>query len=548
MSGIAEAAVARLAAAGVRRAYTVPGESFLPLIDALARHPEITLVSTRHESGAAFMAEADAKLSGVPAVAMATRAVGAANLAIGVHTAYQDSTPMVVLLGQVETRFLGREAFQEIDLPAFYGEITKWAATVTAPRRFAEFIDRALHVATSGRPGPVMLAVPSDILDSDAEPGDWWRPGVVRANRPALDPGTTQAITDVVAEARAPVVIAGGGAQRARDSLLGFAERFGAGVYASFRRQDVFPNDHPHYCGHLTLGTPPETLQALRDADVVVVVGARLSEVTTQGYTLPAAGQRVVQIDIDPRSVGAVSTVEIGAVADAATALDDLVARAPADMPGRDWSAAHETFLATSTPPRADGELLHPATVMGALARTFPPATVIANDAGNFSAFGHRYWRFTEPRTQAGPTSGAMGYGIPAAVAAKLALPDRDVVALVGDGGFLMTGQELETAVRHELPITVVVFRNGLYGTIAFHQAQHFGRIAAVEIGDVDVAAIARGYGAAAWQVSARGELEKALEEARTCGCPAVVDAIVDPDVLTPSARLSDFLGQDGAA
>ncbi|MBA2319002.1 MAG: thiamine pyrophosphate-binding protein [Euzebyales bacterium] len=542
MTAIVDAVVDRLVAVGVRRAYTVPGESFLPLLDACAAHPDITLVSTRHESGAAFMAEADAKLTGVPALAMATRGVGAANLAIGVHTAYQDSTPMIVLLGQVESSFLGREAFQEVDLPAFYGEITKWAATVPSADRFGELLDRALRVATSGRPGPVMLAIPSDVMEEEADPAPGWSPGVTHAGRPALDLQTARLIHARLRDARAPVVIAGGGAQGARAALVAFAERCDVGVYAAFRRQDVFPNDHPHYCGHLALGTPPETLKALQDADLVMLVGSRLSEITTQGYTLPTPDQAVIQIDIDPRSVGAVLQVEIGAVADAGAALATLVEHAPDEPPDRDWSAVHDAYLAASTPAELDDTPLHPATVMAALTGAFPASTIVTNDAGNFSVFGHRYWRFTQPRTQLGPTSGAMGYAVPAAIAAALADPEREVLALVGDGGFLMTGQEMETAVRHELPMTVVVFHNGLYGTIALHQARSVGHIVGVDIGDVDIAAVARGYGAEAWQATTRASLDAALREARACGRPAVVDVLCDPDVLTPSARLSQLL------
>ena len=546
MTGVAEAVVSQLVSAGVRRAYTVPGESFLPLLDACERDPGIQLISTRHESGAAFMAEADAKLTGMPALAMATRAVGAANLAIGVHTAYQDSTPMVVLLGQVESRFLGREAFQEVDLPAFYREITKWSATATSTRRLPELVERALHEATSGRPGPAMVAVPSDLLDGTVGGGDGWRPGVVSVSRPAPDAATVRAMTDVLLGARSPVVIAGGGAQSARAELIAVAERFGLGVYASFRRQDVFPNDHPSYCGHLTLGTPADTLAALEAADVVLVVGARLSEVTTQGYRLPRPDQRLLQIDVEPRVVGAVAKVEVGAVADAAAALAALLAHGPEADVERNWQAAHGALLESSTPPAGDSVPLHPGAVMGAIAGAFPPSVVLTNDAGNFSAFGHRYWRFTEPRTQLGPTSGAMGYAIPAAVAAKFAAPEREVVALCGDGGFLMTGQELEVAVRHQASFTAVVFRNGLYGTIALHQARQLGRTAAVEIGDVDIAAIARGYGAAAWSARTMPELEAALAEARRAGRPAVVDVITDPDVLTPTERLSTLMGKHG--
>jgi acetolactate synthase-1/2/3 large subunit len=357
---VADAVVDRLARAGVRRAYLVPGESFLPLIDAIDRHPELTLISTRHESGAAFMADGDAKVTGVPAVTLATRAVGAANLAIGVHTARQDSTPMIVLLGQVETPLLGREAFQEVDLPTFYGEITKWSATATSADRLPELTATAIERATEGRPGPVMLAIPADLLEGDHQvPDDGWRPGA--ATPPSLDPQVADAIAEALLAADAPVIIAGGGARGARAALVAVAERFALGVYAAFRRQDVFPNDHPSYRGHLTLGTPPATLRALEAADLVLVVGCRLSEITTQRYRLPRPDQRVVQVDVDEGSVGHTHPVEIGAVADAGAALASLLERSPASPPPRDPSPDHEAFLRASTPPEPEPGALHPA-------------------------------------------------------------------------------------------------------------------------------------------------------------------------------------------
>src|ERR687893_1474729 len=312
--GAGSVAVEVLAGAGVQRFYTVPGESFLEILDAVEQHPRLSLVSTRHESGAAFMAEAEAKLTGVPAVAMATRGVGASNLAIGVHTARQDSTPMLVLLGQVETAFLGREAFQEVDLAAFYAPITKWAATVHRADRVAEFVQRGLHVATSGRPGPVMLALSADLLGEGVlAPDD--RAGATRPVRPLPSAEEVREIARRLSEAQRPVVIAGEGACDARDELVALAEAFNIGVYAAFRRQDIFPNDHPLYLGHLALGPPPDTLRALEEADLVLVIGCRLDEVTTQGYGLPRAGAAVIQVDVDPGVVGAVGPVERGVVA-----------------------------------------------------------------------------------------------------------------------------------------------------------------------------------------------------------------------------------------
>jgi acetolactate synthase-1/2/3 large subunit len=531
-----------LVGAGVRRLYTVPGESFLEILDAAEEHPDLDLISTRHESGASFMAEADGKLTGSPAVAMATRGVGASNLAIGVHTARQDSTPMLVLLGQVETDFLGREAFQEVDLTAFYAPITKWAATVHRPDRLAEFVARGLRIATSGRPGPVMLALPADVLGEQvrAETGAM----VPAPPRPA--PDEIRTVARRLAAARRPVVIAGGGARNAREALISFAEAFDVGVYASFRRQDVFPNEHPNYLGHLTLGTTPETLKALEEADLVFVLGCRLSEVTTQSYSLPRRDQDVIQVDIDPGEVGATVPAEIGLVSDAGAALDALLECAPIPPTARDWTDAHRAYLDSSTIPSTfDSDGIHPARVVGAMQEALPVDALLTNDAGNFSIFIHRYWRYNHAGTQLASTNGAMGYGVPAAVAAKLAAPDRTVVACCGDGGFLMTGHEIETAVRYGATITVVVFRNGMHGTIAMHQKRDLGRTAGIEIGEVDLAGYARSLGADGYTVREPDELAPALEAALASDTVALLDVVTDPDIISPSARLSELAGTD---
>jgi acetolactate synthase-1/2/3 large subunit len=539
-----DAAVEVLARAGIRRFYTVPGESFLEVLDAVEHHPGLSLVSTRHESGAAFMAEADAKLTGVPAVAMATRGVGASNLAIGVHTARQDSTPMVVLLGQVETTFLGREAFQEVDLAAFYAPITKWAATVHRADRVAEFVERGLRIATSGRPGPVMLALPADILGEEVPvPPEASAGG---APRPAPDAEEVQAVTRRLSEARSPVMIAGGGAGRAREELLSFAEAFGVGVYAAFRRQDVFPNDHHLYLGHLTLGTPPETLRALEAADLVLVAGCRLDEVTTQSYALPRPDQAVIQVDMNPDEVGFLVPPKLGIVADPRAALAAFIAQAPASPPARDWADHHRAYLnSSSIPPSRAADGIDPAETISALQKVLPDNAIMTNDAGNFSGFLHRYWRYNHPKTQLAPANGAMGYGVPAAVAAKLAAPERRVVALAGDGGFLMSGQEIETAVRYGAQILVVVFRNRMHGTIAMHQAREVGRTAGIEIADVDLAGYARSLGAAGYAVRDSDELAPVLQEALASDSVALVDVLTDPDLISPTSRLSELVGAE---
>ncbi len=534
-----DAAVDILARAGVRRFYTVPGESFLEIMDAFENRPGLSLISTRHESGASFMAEADAKLTGVPAVAMATRGVGASNLAIGVHTARQDSTPMVVLLGQVETEFLGREAFQEVDLPDFYREITKYSATVHRADRLPEFVEKAIKIATSGRPGPVMLALPADILGEEVE-APQRTIGASAKGRSAPSAEEVRDMSRRIAEARRPVVIAGEGAKGARGELISFAERYGVGVYTAFRRQDRFPNDHPNYLGHLALGTPPELLEALEGADLVISAGCRLDEVTTQSYAFPKRSQSVIQIGDDPDALGA-----NGLAADARQTLSALIEAAPKDMPEFDWNTAHGAYLKFSEVPESRSESgIDPAEVIAAMKETLPEDAIVTNDAGNFSIFLHRYWRYNHPDTQLAPANGAMGYGVPAAVAAKLAAPERTVVAVSGDGGFLMTGQEIETAVRYGLPITVVVMRNGMHGTIAMHQAREMGRLAGTEIGNVDLASLARSLGAEGFSVESSDELIPALEAAVSSEAVSLVDIATDPDLITPTARMSGLLRQ----
>ncbi|MFV2197363.1 thiamine pyrophosphate-dependent enzyme [Nocardiopsis sp. LOL_012] len=541
----AQAVAEVLAAAGIRRCYTVPGESFLELADAVDRHPALSLVSTRHENGAAFMAEAEAKLTGVPAVAAATRGPGAANLAVGVHTARQDSTPMVVFLGQAESDRLGREAFQEVDLTAFYTPITKWATTVHRADRLAEVTAEAVRVATTGRPGPVAIAVPGDLFGQRVRRRAV--PAPPEVPRPPLGGAMRDRLAAWLSGAERPVIVAGGGARGARGELVRVAERFRAGVYASWRRQDVFPNDHPLYLGHLGLGAPGPVLEALGGADAVLVVGCRLGETTTQGYRLPPEGAEVAQIDIDADRLGAGRGLWLAAVADAATALAEL-AGAGGRAPERDWGAARRRWVeSTVPPPEAEehtGPGMHPWSVVSAMREALPEDALVTNDAGNFAAFLHRGWWFRHPRTQLAPTSGAMGYAVPAAVAAKIAAPGRTVVAVAGDGGALMTGQELETAVREGAAVTVVVFQNGLYGTIAMHQARELGRIAGTRIsGPLDLAGYARSLGALGATVRTRPELVRALAAAVAADRPTLVDVRTDPEVISPGATLTELLG-----
>lgn len=539
-----------LVAGGVRRFYTVPGESFLEILDGVDRHPDLRLISARHESSASFMAEADGKVTGRPAVVAATRGVGGSNLTIGVHTAYQDSTPMLVLLGQVNSGYLGREAFQEVDLPAYFAPITKYAVTAHRTDRIPELIAESLRVATSGRPGPAMINFPADVLAASLDSAaveDAHRRLAMSWSPPPPDRDAIASIAEKLSAAERPVMIAGGGTKGARRELQDVAERYGLAVYSSFRRQDVFDNDHPQFLGHIGLGNGAHSLDALREADLVLVVGSRLNEITTAGYTLPARTSEVCQIDIDPGVIGKIATVGTAVVSDARAALQALLEQ-PAATKGhdRDWSQARQHRDSISVVPASRASVgCDPAQVIAAMSATFPADAILTNDAGNFSAFLHRHYRFTTPGSQVGPCNGAMGYGVPSAIGAKLASPDRTVVGVVGDGGFLMSGVEVETAVRYGLDLTIVVFRNGLHGTIAMHQARDMGRLSGVEISDIDVAAFARSLGASGTTVDDEGQLESALAEAISSPGVHVVDIITDPEVLSPDRAMSEMFRKD---
>ncbi|MFN8079769.1 MAG: thiamine pyrophosphate-binding protein [Kineosporiaceae bacterium] len=543
-----QAIVETLARRGVRRFYTVPGESFLEVLDAVEQTPGLQLISTRHESGAAFMAEAEGKLTGRPAVAMGTRAVGAANLMIGVQTAWEDATPMIVLCGQVDSASLGRNAFQEVDLPTFFGPVSVHGETLHDPARAGEAAARAHWAATTARPGPAVLALPADVLAGQV-------PDAARELTPGRralvgpDPTAAAEIAALLRGARRPVMILGQGAQGPQgvwEAVHDLAEHYGLGVYTAFRRQDAFRNDHPHYLGHLTLRTAPELVRPLQRADVVLALGTRLGDTTSQDFALPGPGAAVIHVDLDPRALRAPVTLAWSVRADVEAFARALLAL-PA-TPVRNWSAEHQVYLTGSTVPDLASSPggVHPAAVIGALARHLPSDVVVTNDAGNFSVFAHRYWRFTHPRSQLGPVSGAMGYGLPAAIGAGLAEPGRPVVALAGDGGFLMTAVELETAVRHGVPVLCVVFVNRSYATIAMHQARRFARTAGTDIGAVDVAGLARALGADGLDVTAADQLDDALAAAARFDRPRVIAVHTDPDVLVPGVSMTSLLAGAG--
>ncbi len=537
---VAELLAATMRSAGVKYAFTVAGESFLPLLTALDR-AGVHVVATRHEAGASFMAEAYGQLTGRPAAVLATRAVGAANMAIGIHTARQNSTPMFAVAGQVLRILRGREAFQEADLAESIGRLAKWSAEIDDPASAVDQITEAAHAAIAGRPGPVFLSVPEDVFEEEVTvPAE----GFVGLRGPLERPdqGSVRSILRLLASAERPVILAGGGVLRARCSndLVRLAEMLRVPVISAWRRGDVFPNQHPLYLGMTGYGAPATVRERLEAADVMLVIGSRLGEVATFGYAVPTERVRWAHVDLEPRSPGhGERPPDIAVAADAraflragisqltnavldASVADGRTARNAEDR------AAWESASAVDTGDWA-GPGVHPGRVMSLLREILPDEAIVTTDAGNFGMWAARGFRFRQPGTFLGPTSGAMGYGLPAAIAAGLIHRDRPVVALTGDGGLAMTISELETAVRERLRTMVLVFDNQRYGTIRMHQDQLGpGSAIATDLGPVDFVSLAKGYGARGIRVESTDEVEAALRSALASMTPTVVHLVLD--------------------
>ena len=514
-----------LAEQGTKRIFTVPGESFLAVLDALHERSDIETVTCRQEGGAAFMACADGALSagecGRPGIAFVTRGPGATNASIGVHVAHQDSQPMILFVGDVARSMRDREGFQEVDFAAFFGPISKWAARIDDPARIPEYIARAFSVATSGRPGPVVLALPEDML-CDAVP-DALRPRpLVTRPAQAVCPDAMQAMIALIADAASPIAIIGGAGwnAKAREHFQVFAERIGLPVATAFRRQDAIAPSSPVYAGNLGYGPNPKLVERVKAADLVLTVGARLGEATTDGYVVPSLehpDQVLIHVHPDPDELGRVYRTDLALACSVdefaeAAALWDDTAQSGAIIPFDAGEDAHREWQEWATHTPSD---CAPALDMGAcvtaMRAALPPDTIIANGAGNFAGWWHRYWRYDGHPTQLAPTAGAMGYGLPAAIAAALRFPERSVVAVAGDGDFLMNGQELATAAQHGANLLVLVVDNGAYGTIRMHQEREYpGRVSATRLANPDFAALGAAYGA--W--SARAETTEAFEEA----------------------------------
>ena len=536
--------VQALLAQGADHVFCVPGESHLAILDALYDVRErIRLVVCRHESGASNMAEAYGKLTGRPGIALVTRGPGASNAAIGLHTAFQDSTPLILLVGQVPRAFVDREAFQEIDYRRMFGQSAKWVAQVDDPRRIPEYLARAFQTAVSGRPGPVVLALPEDVLTSIADAS-----AAPRHQRVAASPSPAQIerLSSLLAGARRPIALLGGSGWNAEACarLRAFAEAWQLPVACAFRCQDLFDNDHPQYAGDVGIGINPRLARRVREADLALVFGARLGEMTTSGYTLfeaPVPRQTLVHAHSGAEELGRVYAAELPINSGMPELAAALAAVRPASPPP--WSgeteAARAEYEEWNAPVQVPGPL-QMGEIVRWLRQRLPPDAIVTNGAGNFSAWAHRFYRYRRYRTQLGPTSGAMGYGVPAAIAAGLVHPDRRVVAFSGDGDFLMTGQELATAVHHRVPVIVLVVNNGCYGTIRMHQEREYpGRVHGTALTNPDFAAYARAFGAHGEAVEKTEQFAPAFERAVVAGKPALIELRLPEEAITPSTTLS---------
>jgi acetolactate synthase I/II/III large subunit len=542
--------VDQLALHGVELAFGVPGESYLALLDAL-HDADLRLIVARHEAGAANMADAYGKLTGRPGVCLVTRGPGAMHASVGVHTAFQDSTPLLLLVGQVARGTTGREAFQELDYRQVFAPVAKWATQIDRAERVPEIIARAFAVATSGRPGPVVVALPEDVLTATADVAD------AQPHRPSqASPGEAELarLRELLAGAVRPLVIVGDGGWTAQagEDILAFAQANGVPVAASFRCQDYVDNRSPVYAGHAGLAMDPALARRIADADVLIAVGGRLGEVPSNGYTLlsiPVPRQALVHVHPDPDEIGAVYQPALGVVSGLPQFAAALRAMNPAPNPARDGVAveAHEQYVRNLESSRELPGDLQLTDVMAELRRRLPPEAILTNGAGNFTVWAHRYYEFERYPTQLAPRSGSMGYGVPAAVAAKALHPDRAVVCLAGDGDFMMTGQELATAVQERLGVVFLVINNGMYGTIRMHQERHYpGRVYATDLVNPDFVAYAGAFGAHGALVERSEDFADALEAALDADRPAVIELRVDPEAITPRQTLAEIRAAAG--
>jgi acetolactate synthase-1/2/3 large subunit len=544
---------------GVDTAFGVPGESYLDVLDAL-HDSDIRFIINRQEGGAAFMADAYGKMTGKPGICFVTRGPGATNASIGVHTAYQDSTPMILFIGQVGNDFIDREAFQEIDYRRMYGQMAKWVAQIDRAERIPEYLARAFQVATSGRPGPVVLALPEDMLIEQAVVADTRRYQAVRASPAAAQIDTVRAM---LAGAKKPLVLLGGGGWNAQAcaDLQRFAEANHLPVACAFRFQDLLDNEHPNYAGDVGIGINPKLAARVREADLILAIGPRLGEMTTGGYALIAAPlptQRLIHVHADAEELGSVYQAEVMINSGMPQVAAMLAAMAPVDSGAWQGSAAaaRADLAAWREQPAIfkDGKApLDLWQVVQQIDRIAPHDTIITNGAGNYATWAHRFHSYGGMRTQLAPTSGAMGYSVPAGVAAKIIDPKRTVITFAGDGEYMMNGQELATAVQYQAGVVIIVFNNGMFGTIRMHQERDYpGRVSGTELHNPDFAALAVAYGAHGEVVNTTAEfgpaLERALAHANGNHLPALIELRYDGNLITPGATLETIRSNAQAA
>ncbi len=543
-----KALVDQLELHGVELAFCVPGESYLPILDALHDSP-IRLITCRHEAAAANMAEAYGKLTGRPGICFVTRGPGSTHAATGVHTADQDSTPMILFVGQVPRAHLGRDAFQELDYPVVFGSMTKWTAQVDDADRIPEHVSRAFSSALSARQGPVVLALPEDVLFDETDAVD---AAVAEVPRAVPTDDQLRRLGELLGAAERPLVIVGEGgwSAQAGAAVTTFCEEHRVPVASSFRCQDYVDNRSESYAGPLTIGMDPALARRVEDADLLLAIGGRLGDVTTRGYTLldvPRPRQKLVHVHPDPGELGRLYETDLailGDVTELATALARVLPRE--EPPWLEWTReARADYLANLEHRRLPGEL-DMGDVMAFLRRRLPGNAVLTCGAGNFTVWAHRFYEFSEYGTQLAPQSGAMGYGLPAALAAKCVDRERIVVCIAGDGDFLMASSELATAMQHDLPVVVLIVDNGMYGTIRMHQESLYpGRVSGTELVNPDFAEYARSFGCFGESVERGADVEPAFERALASGHPAVVSLRVEQEAISPRRTISEL--QEGA-
>nr|WP_298094023.1 thiamine pyrophosphate-binding protein [uncultured Shinella sp.] len=534
---------------GVERVFGVPGESYLAALDAFHDAEDaIEFIICRQEGGAAYMAEAYGKLTGKPGICFVTRGPGATNASVGVHTAFQDSTPMILFIGQVARDQMEREAFQEIDYRRMFGQMAKWVVEIEDAARIPELISQAFHRAVNGRPGPVVVALPEDMLTDMVSVAD--TPAYKRVETYAGQPQLDELAT-LLAKAKRPIVVAGGGGwtQRAVVDLRLFSEAFSLPVAASFRCQDLFDNHHENYAGDLGLAAGPKLLQHMKACDLLITVGARLGEMTTGAYTLidiPVPKQTLVHIHPGAEELGRVYHATLPINASVAGFLSQAAKLKPASTPAwAQWTkTAHADYLDNINHPQVPGPV-QMGDIMEWLRGHLAEDAILTTGAGNYSAWAHRFYQYRTFRTQLGPTNGSMGYGVPAAIAAKITAPQRMVVAFAGDGCFLMNGQELATAMQYDARVIFLVINNGMYGTIRMHQERSYpGRVSGTRLTNPDFAALARSYGLHGETVEKTQDFAHAFLRSEASGKPALIEIRIDPEALTPKMSLTQIREQ----